>query len=62
MSYKSQVQERFFHTGTAKQKGISGAVVAEFDKASKGMPLPKKAPTAKSALNKAMSKVGSTGY
>jgi hypothetical protein len=41
--YKSAAQERFFHTNTAKKKGITPAVVQEFDSASKGMKLPKKA-------------------
>lgn len=41
MPYKSLKQERFFHTQTAKDKGISPETVKEFDKASKGMKLPK---------------------
>ena len=41
--YKSLKQERFFHTATAKAKGISPATVKEFDQASKGLKLPKKA-------------------
>lgn len=40
--YKSVKQERFFHTATARKKGISAATVAEFDAASKGLRLPKK--------------------
>lgn len=43
MPYKSLAQERFFHTDTAKKKGISESTVKEFDQASKGMQLPKKA-------------------
>jgi hypothetical protein len=57
MPYKSIAQERFFHTDTAKKKGITPAVVKEFDTASKGMKLPAK----KTGLDKAMSKVGG-GY
>lgn len=41
MPYKSLKQERFFHTATARRKGISAATVKEFDQASKGMKLPK---------------------
>ena len=40
MPYKSKAQERFFHTDTAKKKGITPDVVNEFDQASKGMSLP----------------------
>lgn len=43
MPYKSDAQRKFFHTDTAKSKGISSKTVFEFDKASKGMKLPKKA-------------------
>jgi len=39
--YKSEAQRKFFHTNTAKEKGISSSTVKEFDKASKGMKLPK---------------------
>ena len=47
MPYKSLKQERFFHANVGK-KGITPAVVAEFDAATKGMKLPKKAkPTKK---------------
>ena len=41
MPYKSQAQERFFHTKTGMKK-VGAAKVAEFDAASKGMKLPKK--------------------
>ena len=58
MPYASLAQERFFHTDTAKKKGISASTVKEFDQASKGMKLPKK----KDPLVKAMSKVGSKSY
>ena len=40
MPYKSKAQEAFFHTDTARKKGISAATVQEFDQASKGMNLP----------------------
>lgn len=42
MPYKSQAQERFFHSAGAKKAGISLATVKEFDKASKGVELPKR--------------------
>lgn len=60
MPYKSIAQERFFHTDTAKKKGITPATVNEFDQASKGMKLPKKIPPPKDGLGKALNKVG--GY
>lgn len=41
MPYKSQQQRKFFHTLTAKKSGITPEVVNEFDKASKGLKLPK---------------------
>lgn len=44
MPYKSQKQERFFHTDTAKENGISPEMVTEFDTASKGLKLPVYAP------------------
>lgn len=42
MPYKSLAQERFFHTETAKEKGITSKQVKEFDKASKGKKLPER--------------------
>lgn len=42
MPYKSQAQQRFFHTDTARKAGITGKDVAEFDRASKGKKLPRK--------------------
>jgi len=45
MPYKSDAQRKFFHTDTAKKKGITSAVVKEFDQASKGMKLPEKVTT-----------------
>lgn len=42
MPYKSKAQERFFHTATAKKKGITPAMVKEFDTASKGKKLPRR--------------------
>lgn len=41
--YKSLKQEGYFHANVGKKKGITPAVVAEFDAATKGMKLPKKA-------------------
>lgn len=43
MPYKSDAQRRFFHTDTARKKGITEKEVNEFDQASKGMKLPEKA-------------------
>ena len=40
MPYASDAQRRFFHTDTARRKGISASTVAEFDSASKGKKLP----------------------
>lgn len=42
MPYKSDSQRKFFHTQTARSKGITPDVVKEFDQASKGMKLPGK--------------------
>jgi hypothetical protein len=42
MPYRSDAQRRFFHTDTARKKGISAKTVKEFDSASRGMKLPKK--------------------
>ena len=42
--YVSDQQRKFFHTSGAKKAGISDKTVKEFDAASKGMKLPKKAP------------------
>lgn len=42
MPYKSDAQRKFFHTDTAKAKGITPSTVDEFDKSSKGMKLPSK--------------------
>ena len=40
--YKSDAQRKFFHTDTAKAKGISAQDVAGKDQVSKGRALPKK--------------------
>jgi hypothetical protein len=40
MPYKSDAQRRFFHTDTARKKGIKPETVEEFDEASKGKKLP----------------------
>ena len=42
MPYKSLAQERFFHSKSAKKKGITPKMVEEFDKATKGRRLPKR--------------------
>jgi hypothetical protein len=47
MPYKSTKQRGFFHTNTAKKKGITPKMVKEFDRASKGKKLPKKVKKAK---------------
>ncbi len=47
--YASQAQQRFFHTDTAKAKGISAEDVAGKDATSKGMALPKKKKLGKAA-------------
>lgn len=57
MPYVSEAQRKFFHTDTAKKKGITSSMVKEYDQASKGTKLPAK----KDSLSKAMAKVGS-GY
>lgn len=38
---------RYFHTDSAKKKGITEDMVNEYDKASKGLKLPEKAPSLK---------------
>ncbi len=43
--YASDAQRRFFHTDTAKAKGIKAADVAGKDQVSKGRALPKKVGT-----------------
>ena len=43
MPYKSDAQRAFFHTDTARRKGIDAKTVAEFDEASKGKKLPARA-------------------
>lgn len=42
MPYKSDAQRRFFHTMTARRKGITPKIVKEFDRASKGRKLVKR--------------------
>jgi len=46
--YASDAQRRFFHTDTAKAKGIKAEDVTGKDQASKGMALPKKLGTGRS--------------
>lgn len=41
MPYVSEKQRRFFHTETARRKGITPEMVEEYDQASKGKKLPK---------------------
>lgn len=40
--YRSEAQRKFFHSDRAKKAGITPAMVAEYDKASKGRKLPKR--------------------
>ena len=54
MPYDSLAQERFFHTDTAKKKGITASTVKEFDQASKGKKLPAKVSKPKDHLTKAL--------
>jgi len=42
MPYKSDAQRRFFHTDTAKRKGITPAMVKEFDESAVGKKLTKR--------------------
>jgi len=56
MPYKSEAQRKFFHTDTAKAKGISESTVKEFDEASKGKKLPKRKHKAAKAVMQAVSK------
>lgn len=41
MPYVSDQQRKFFHSPGAKKAGIKESTVEEFDKASKGMKLPR---------------------
>ena len=43
MPYRSDKQRRFFHTATARKKGITKEMVEEYDDASRGKKLPEKA-------------------
>jgi hypothetical protein len=43
MPYRSIKQEKFFHTDTAKKKGITGDIIRDWDNASRGMKLPDRA-------------------
>lgn len=49
MPYRSLQQERFFHSAGAKRAGISPSTVKEFDQASKGLKLPRRAKKKKKA-------------
>jgi hypothetical protein len=55
MPYKSDRQRRFFHTKTARKKGITPKMVKEYDQASRGAKLPETA--VNRAAKKAASKV-----
>lgn len=54
--YRSKKQEAFFHTDTAKKKGISESTVKEFDTASKGKKLLEYAPRTRLAKSLAKAK------
>jgi hypothetical protein len=49
--YKSDAQRRYFHTDTARRKGITPEVVEEYDEASKGMHLPERKERPKESLS-----------
>lgn len=51
MPYQSEAQRKFFHTKTAKDKGISEKTVKEFDKESKGLKLPERSKTKKNLMD-----------
>lgn len=60
MPYKSDAQRKFFHTDTAKKKGITKKTVDEFDEASKGIILPtRKKKTAKSIMQAVSKRIAS---
>lgn len=61
MPYKSDAQRRFFHTDTARKKGISASTVKEFDEASKGMKLPKRKSKSAKHIMQAVSKKVNNG-
>ena len=56
MPYVSDKQRKFFHTNTAKAKGITPDVVKEFDAATKGKELPEKILAAKNPKKGLMTK------
>lgn len=56
MPYVSDKQRKFFHTDTAKAKGISKATVDEFDQASKGLKLPRTKKSSAKSVMQAVSK------
>ena len=47
MPYKSDAQRKFFHSAGAKKAGLTKKTVQEWDKASKGKSVPKRAPKEK---------------
>jgi hypothetical protein len=49
--YKSDAQRRYFHTDTARRKGITPEMVEEYDEASKGMHLPERKARPKESLS-----------
>ena len=59
MPYESEKERRFFHTKTAKKKGITSKMVKEYDNASKGKKLPMRARKKKGSLS---STFGESGY
>lgn len=56
MPYKSEAQRKFFHTATAKSKGIDYKTVKEFDESSKGLKLPKRKKKSAVSVMQAVSK------
>jgi hypothetical protein len=51
--YTSDKQRRFFHTATAREHGITAAMVREYDESSKGVKLPESASKNAAFLNPA---------
>lgn len=59
MPYVSNKQRKFFHANVGK-KGITPAVVSEFDNASKGLSLPERAAIRRKSAGKRVKKMGGT--
>ena len=55
MPYASDKQRRFFHTATARRKGITASTVAHYDSASRGTQMPERVSDAVKGLKRAAS-------